>query len=533
MIDVLIKNGEIVDGTLSPRYHGDIAIVGEKIADIGAFNDSEAATVIDARGRVITPGFIDMHSHADLSLMVAPEGESLIQQGITSVVGGQCGLSPAPLSKKNQKEALRTISSIGAPKASIPLDKVASFGAYLDYMDSVKPAVNVLPLVGQGMIRAAVMGYGDKPASAANIEAMQRLVHEAMQSGAFGISTGLIYPPGSFSSTEELIEVVRPVADYGGLYFSHMRGEAGTLLESVNETIQIGREAGVGVQISHLKAAGQQNWDQAVLALEIIDKSRARGLDVTADMYPYTAGSTHLGVLLPKWALKGGITGVFKRLLLPWERKKIIQAMKAGEGGVVERIEWDKILICRSPKPAYLLRYISELAEEEGKDPYVWTLDALVKTLGDAGMVIILMSEENIRVQIQHPAVMIGTDGFGMATEGLMSKGMLHPRCFGTYPRLFGKYVREESILTLEEASWKASGFPAQKLGLKNRGRIGKGCQADLVIFNPKTIIDRATYSAPLQYPIGIDYVFVNGQITLKYGEQQTFRAGKVLRKTN
>jgi N-acyl-D-amino-acid deacylase len=533
VIDVLIKNGEIVDGTNSPRYQSDIAIMGENIVDIGIFEDTDAETIIDATDRIIAPGFIDIHSHADLSLMVAPEGESLIQQGITSVVGGQCGLSPAPLTKKNRKEALRTISSIGAPKTAIPLDKAATFGAYLDYMDTIKPAVNVLPLVGQGMVRSAVMGYGDKSASPADIKAMQQLVHEAMQSGAFGISTGLIYPPGSFSSTEELIEVVKPAAEYGGIYFSHMRGEAGTLLESINETIRIGREAGIGVQVSHFKAAGQKNWDQAAPALEIIEESRNRGLDVTADMYPYTAGSTHLGVLLPKWALKGGITGVFKRLLLPWERKKIIQAMKDGEGGVVENIEWDKVLICRSPEPAYLLRYISELAAEVGKDPYVWTLDALVKTLGDAGMVIILMSEENLRVQLQHPAMMIGTDGFGMATEGPMSKGMLHPRCFGTYPRLFGKYVREEGILSLEEASWKASGFPAKKLGLKNRGRIGKGCQADLVVFNPETIIDRATYSDPLQYPIGIDYVFVNGQTTLQRGEQQITRAGKVLRKTN
>jgi len=532
VIDVLIKNGEIVDGTMSPRYRGDIAIVGEKIVDIGIFGDKDAETIIDATDRIIAPGFIDIHSHADLSLMVAPEGESLIQQGITSVVGGQCGLSPAPLTKKNQKEALRTIGSIGAPKSAIPLDKVTTFRTYLDYMDTIKPAVNVLPLVGQGMVRSAVMGYGDKPASPTDIEAMQRLVHEAMQSGAFGISTGLIYPPGSFSSTEELIEVVKPAADYGGIYFSHMRGEAGTLLESVTETIRIGREAGVGIQVSHFKAAGQHNWDQAAPALEIIDESRAKGLDVTADMYPYTAGSTHLGVLLPKWALKGGVTGVFKRLLLPWERKKIIQAMKDGEGGVVENIEWDKVLICRSPKPAYLLRYISELAAEEGKDPYVWTLDALVKTFGDAGMVVILMSEENVRAQLQHPAMMIGTDGFGMATEGPMSKGMLHPRCFGTYPRIFGKYVREEGILSIEEASWKASGFPAKKLGLAKRGRISKGCQADLVVFNPATIRDRATYLAPLQYPIGIDYVFVNGQTALKHGEQKTSRAGKVLRKT-
>jgi N-acyl-D-amino-acid deacylase len=360
---------------------------------------------------------------------------------------------------------------------------------------------------------------------------MQTRVHEAMQSGAFGISSGLIYPPGSFTSTQELIQVVKPAAGYNGIYFSHMRGEAGTLLESIDEAIQIGREAGVPVQVSHYKAGGKANWDKARNGLQRIDKARLDGLDVTMDMYPYTAGSTHLAALLPAWAVEGGLTSVFKRLLFPWERKKIIRAMKAGEGEVVEQIEWDKVLISKSRRPAYTLRYIADLAAEEGIDPYVWTLNALVKTFGDIGMVVILMSEENIRMQMQHPAMMFGTDGYGMATEGGMSTGMLHPRCFGTYPRLFGKYVREEGVLTLEEASWKASGFPASRLGLVDRGIIKKGYQADLVIFDPVSIRDRATYSNPLQYPVGIDTVFVNGEITLQHGKQSSKRSGVVIRR--
>jgi N-acyl-D-amino-acid deacylase len=531
MIDVLVKNAEIVDGTNTPRYRGDIAIIGEQIADIGLFEDANAAMIIDASGRTVVPGFIDMHSHADLSLLAAPECESLVQQGITTVVGGQCGLSPAPLSQKNKKEALRTINVVGAPKTIIPLEKVSSFGAYLDHMDSLKPAVNLVPLVGHGMIRAAVLGYANIKPTSAQIQQMRELVHEAMQSGAFGISTGLIYPPGSFTPTDELIEVVRPVAGYHGIYFSHIRGEAGTLLGAIGEAIRIGREVGVPVQISHFKAGGKANWDKAPLALELIDEARRDGLDVTMDMYPYNAGSTHLGALLPTWATEGGLTSVFKRLLSPWERKKIIQAMKAGEGGVVEQIEWDKVLICRSRKTEYVLRYISELAAVEGKDPYIWTLDALVKTLGDIGMVIMLMSEGNIRAQMGHPAMMFGTDGFGMAIEGPMATGMLHPRCFGTYPRLFGKYVREEGLLSIEQASWKTSGFPAKKLGLADRGVIKKGYQADLVVFDPAVIKDRATYSDPLQYPVGIDYVFINGEIALSRGEQNPNRTGKVIRR--
>jgi len=530
-MDILIKNAEIVDGTNAPRYRGDIGIVGGKITAIGNLDGATAAKVIDATDRVVLPGFIDMHSHGDLTLLVAPESESLIQQGITTIVGGQCGLSPAPMTRMNRREAMRSINIVGAPKTFIPLEKVNTFEAYLDTMASIQPAVNFVPLVGHGMIRSAVLGYKAGRPNDAQIKEMQRLVHEAMQSGAFGVSSGLIYPPGSYTPTAELIQVVKPAAKYNGIYFSHIRGEAGTLLEALNEAIRIGREAGVPVQISHYKAGGEANWDKARAGLDLIDKARLEGLDVTMDMYPYTAGSTHLGALLPAWAVEGGVTGVLRRLLLPWERKAIIQAMKAGEGEVVEAIEWDKILISKSRVPAYKLRYIADLAAAAGVDPYDWTLNALLRTFGDISMVIILMSEENIKMQMRHPAMMFGTDGYGMATEGVMSTGMLHPRCFGTYPRLFGKYVREEGILSLEEASWKASGFPAKKLGLAKRGTLQRGYQADLVIFDPLTIQDRATYAEPLQYPVGIDTVLVNGEIALQNGKQSNERSGMVVRR--
>jgi N-acyl-D-amino-acid deacylase len=352
-----------------------------------------------------------------------------------------------------------------------------------------------------------------------------------MQSGAFGISSGLIYPPGSFTTLKELIQVVKPATGYNGIYFSHIRGEAGTLLDAIDEAIKIGREAGLPVQISHYKAGGKANWDKAQLGLEHIDKARLEGFDVTMDMYPYDAGSTSLGALLPAWAVEGGMIKIFKRLIFPWERKKIIQGMKAGEGEVVEQIEWDKVLISKSKVPAYTLRTIADLAAADGKDPYKWTLDALVKTRGDISMVISLMSEDNIQIQMQHPAMMFGTDGYGMATAGPMATGMLHPRCFGTYPRLYGKYIREEGVLTLEEASWKSSGFPAKKLGLVDRGSIQKSYKADLVIFNPQTIRDRATYAEPLQYPVGIDTVLVNGEITLQDGKQSNKRSGVVIRR--
>jgi N-acyl-D-amino-acid deacylase len=530
MLDILIQNGEIVDGTNSPGCTGDLGIEGGRIAEIGVLEGAAAKNVIDATGRVIVPGFIDMHSHADLSLPAAPEGASLVHQGITTVVTGQCGMSPAPLTRKHRRGALATLSTLVPSGASMPWDEMSSFAGFLDHLGRIRTSVNVVPLVGQGMIRAAVCGYSADQPTAGQIERMRDLVHEAMDNGAFGISTGLIYPPGSFTSTQELVEVVRPVGERNGLYFTHVRDEAASLIEAYEEAIEIGHQAGVAVQISHFKAAGEANWDKAAPALALIDKARSEGLDVTADMYPYLAGSTHLGALLPKWAIEGGVPSVLKRLVLPWERKKIVQAMKASAGGVVERVEWDKVLICKSRKKEYVGRYISDLAAQEGKDPYVWTLNALLKTLGNILMIIFLMAEENVRMQLRHPAMMIGTDGLGLAVEGPMASGMLHPRCFGTYPRIFGRYVREEGILSLEEASWKASGFPAQKLGLADRGAIKKGYKADLVVFDPVTITDRATYEEPLQYPSGIDYVLVNGEIVIEQGEQTGARPGKVIR---
>ena len=531
MLDVLIQNAEIVDGANAPRYRGDIAIEGDRIADIGSLKDAAAKSVIDATGRVVVPGFIDMHSHADLSLLVAPEAESLVHQGITTVVTGQCGLSPAPLTRESRKDATATLNTFVPPKVSMPWDEMSSFDSFLDYLERTKPAVNVVPLVGQGMIRAAIMGYSANQATEDQIGQMQRLIHAAMDSGAFGVSTGLIYPPGSFTSTEELIKVVRPLGERDGLYFSHARGEAGTVIEAYTEAIEIGRQAGAGVQISHFKATGRENWDKAAPALELIDNARSEGLDVTADMYPYRAGSTYLAALLPKWATEGGVPGLLKRLDLPGERKKIVEGMKAGEGEVVENIEWDKVLICRSRKEEYVGHYVSELAAKEGKDPYTWTLDALLNTFGNILMVIFGMAEDNVRMQLQHPAMMIGTDSVGLATEGPMASGMLHPRCFGTYPRIFGRHVREESILSLEEASWKASGFPAQKLRLADRGLIRKGYKADLVLFDPVTIQDRATYVKPLQYPSGIDYVLVNGELVIEQGRQTDARPGEVIRR--
>jgi N-acyl-D-amino-acid deacylase len=532
MFDFLITNGEIVDGTNSPKYRGDIAIDGDRILEIGKFEATSAETVIDAQGCVVCPGFIDMHSHADMLLPIAPRAESLLHQGITTAVFGQCGQSPVPINDLNRKIILEGINSLLPCDMPNIWDEFSSFGSFLDYLERIKTPLNVIPLVGQGTIRSAIMGCRDNRPTEEEIEQIKRLIDDALDSGAFGVSTGLIYAPGSFSSTEELIETLTPMGKRGGIYFSHVRGEAGTLIQAVQEAIEIGRKTGASVEISHFKAVSPENWDKAPRALEIIEHARAEGLDVTADMYPYIAGSTGLVSMLPSQLLDGGKSTFLKKICEPLTRAKIIAKLKTGGGEITETIEWNKIMISSARNaPQYIGHMVSELAAQEGKDPYEWVLDTLLKTDGDAGMFDFIFSEDNVCMQMQHPAMMFGTDGFGLSNEGPLSNGMPHPRSFGAFPRIMGHYVRDKKVISLEEACWKSSGFPAQKMGLTDRGVIRKGCKADLVILEPDTIIDRATFLQPHQYPAGIRYVMVNGKIVICRGIQTDSRPGVVIRR--
>ncbi len=529
MTDILIQNATIVDGTNAPRYVGDVAIEGGHIAAVGTLGDVGAKRVIDATGQVVVPGFIDMHSHADLSLLTAPDAESLVHQGITTVVTGQCGVSPAPLSQAHRQATLRTLGMFLAPEVAMPWDEIHSFRSFIDYLGRTGTALNVIPLVGYGMIRAAVMGYRPNSPTAAQNARMQALIHEALDCGAFGMSTGLIYAPGSFTSTAELIQAVMPVGKRGRLYYSHIRGEGDTLLEAVQEAIEIGRKTRAPVQISHFKASGRRNWHKASAALALIDQARAEGLDVTADMYPYIGGATYLAVLLPKWALEGGTPELLKRLERQADRSHIIQAMQTGHDSAITGIAWDKVLISGASNRAYVGQRISDLADQAGKDPYTWALDALLETAGNMQMIIFEMSEDNVQMQLQHPAIMFGTDSLGIPPKGPLTQGMMHPRFFGSYPRIFGQYAREEGLLSLEQASWKASGFPAQKLRLTDRGVIKAGHKADLVIFDPATIQDQATYEDPQHYPVGIAYVLINGKVVIEEGKQTYARPGRII----
>ena len=527
MLDILIRNGLVIDGTGSPGRLAEVAVRGDRIVEVGQTQSGEAKTVIDASGCVVAPGFIDMHSHADWSLPVQPTADSLVHQGITTAVVGQCGSSPVPLLEGTRGEM---IAARATTEYTLPWDEWSTFGSYLDYLAQMGTSINVVPLVGQGTIRTAVMGYVADPPDDEQMKHMQSEVIEAMESGAFGISTGLIYPPGCYTTTEELIAVTQPIRERGGIYFSHIRGEGQTLLKAMAEAIQIGRDTGAAVHTAHFKAAGHDHWEKAALALELIDQARAQGLNVTADMYPYVASSTSLVTFLPEWAREGGKAAILGRLADPEACQEMTSDMQSSHYG--RDVEWDKVLIAKSPRRcADEGRHVSELAARAGQSACAWVLSVLLETELDVSMIRFGMSEDNLRLQLRRPWMMIGTDGYGLAIEGPLSGGVPHQRSYGTFPRVLARYVREQKVISVEEAIRRMTGLPAQTLRLADRGLVRKGHRADLVIFDPNTVADRATYEAPHQYAAGIPHVIVNGKLVIHQGVHTQRRPGSVLRR--
>jgi N-acyl-D-amino-acid deacylase len=499
-MSIVIRNADVLDGTGAPAFRADIGLVGDRIAAIGDLSTATVNMAIDGTGLTAAPGFIDMHSHSDFTLPINPRAESKVRQGVTTEVIGQCGDSTAPLNPTTRELAR-------AAHPHLPWDWT-SFGEYLDHLRRQGLAVNVVPLVGHGTIRSTSMGLDDRVPTASEMEAMKRLVIQAMDEGAWGISTGLIYAPGLYASTDELVELAGVVAERGGFYSSHIRGEGTRLLKAVGEAIEIGERAGVPVQIAHLKASKPKNWSLLPQALRLIDDARARGLDVAADRYPYTASSTSLSAQLPPWVHDGGSTALLDRLRSPETRRRILAGARARQ--------WDRILIAHSPGcPEIENLTIAEIADQRGTAPDETVLDILLETEARVSVIHFGMKEENLHTVLRHPAVMIGSDGSARTPTGPLGEGKSHPRSYGTFPRVLGKYAREESVLSLPEAIRKMSRLPAERLGLSDRGRLAKGMKADVVLFNPDTVRDRATYTEPYQYPVGIEYVFVNGQVVV------------------
>ncbi|MBI4788114.1 MAG: D-aminoacylase [Chloroflexi bacterium] len=524
MFDLLIRGGHVLDGSGSPAFRADVGIVGARIDALGDLTVAGAGETLDATGLCVAPGLIDMHSHSDFTLPVNPRAESKIRQGITTEVIGNCGFSPAPLAPatKHQLREYTAFLDLG-----LAWDWT-SFGAYLDRLDH-RIAVNVIPLVGHGTVRIATMGFSNAAPSADELELMNRLIAQAMDEGAWGLSTGLIYPPGVFAQTDEIVALSREVAAHDGLYFSHIRGESHTLLVAIGEAVTIARDADISVEVSHFKAAGQANWDKAPRAIDMIADARAAGLRVAADMYPYAAGSTTLTALLPDWALAGGVPSLIARLRDAKIRNRIADDMRAG-AGVATNYD-DVFLALFPPQVEYEGQTIVQVAEARGQHPVNAILELVIESNAAAEMISFMMSEENVRLGLQQPWMTVGSDGLALAPRGILGQGKRHPRSYGTFPRVLGEYVRENKVITLPEAIRRMTSQSADMLGLRDRGRVQTGLAADIFVFNADTIADRATYGEPYQFPSGIEYVIVNGQVTVARDKQRDVMAGKVMRK--
>jgi N-acyl-D-amino-acid deacylase len=525
VLDLKITGGQVLDGTGAPSSRADVGITGDSISAVGDLSREPAGQTVDAAGLTVTPGFIDMHSHSDWRLFANRRAESKIRQGVTTEVVGNCGFSPAPVSDEFRQD-MQGFALYVPPGMDFSWRSVKE---YLSRYEDEGLAVNVAQLIGHGTLRLAVMGFARRAPSAKELGRMRSLMESAMADGACGLSTGLIYAPGSYAETPEIVEIARGAAR-AGFYASHIRGEGSTLLEAVGEAISVGSGASLPVQVSHIKAAGRPNWGRVKDALALIDAARAKGLDVMADVYPYTASSTTIRTLLPDSALEGGIDAMLGRLRDPAARARIRDEM--ARGPVLARgVGWEDIMIAYAPsRPEAQGLRLDEIGRQWGKDPVECSFDIIEAELGKGYVILFQLDEADLRLALVHPHVMIGSDGSSLATAGLLAEGKPHPRSYGTFPRVLGRYARDEAVLTLPAAVHKMTGMPAARLGLKDRGILRKGAKADVVVFSPERVADPATYENPHRYAQGIAHVVVNGRIVIKDAEHTGSLPGRVLR---
>jgi N-acyl-D-amino-acid deacylase len=525
---LLIKNGTVVGGSGAPAVAADVAVEGDRIVAVGRDLSGEAARTIDARGLIVAPGFIDIHSHSDLVYDKCPSAESKLRQGVTTEVVGMCSFSPAPVGRGRAEMVREWAGGIGG---RLPIEW-ETFADYLEHLRRLGPSVNVVQFVGHGALRLATVGADNRPASKDEQAAMERLLGEAMEAGAFGFSTGLVYAPSVYGSTDELIALARSMAAGGGLYFSHIRGEAATLETAVAEAIRIGEDAGVPVQVSHVKAAGRENWGKMDRVLRMIDTARARGLDVTGDVYPYPAGSTKMDNLLPGWMHDGGIARLLERLADPAARRRAMQdclvdgeRWRTGSGAM----GWDEIMIATCSKPELAGLRLADLARLSGKSPAEAMMDLVLEEHAGVSMISFSQSEENVATVLAYPHAMIGSDSLSLHAGPGPHPGKPHPRSYGTFPRVLGVYCREKRLFSWETAVKKMTGMPAAKLRLKDRGLVMPGFAADLAVFDPATVKDPATFPDPHRYPTGIPFVVVNGRLVVDGPRFNPLPAGRVL----
>ncbi|CAB1127935.1 N-acyl-D-glutamate deacylase [Candidatus Hydrogenisulfobacillus filiaventi] len=531
MWDLVITGGTVVDGSGRPGVQADVAVTGDRITAVGDCSRGQAVRRLDARGLVVAPGFIDMHSHSDLAVFGEPALEPKLQQGITLELLGQDGLGVALVPPEGQAAWADLLEGLdGRAPEPWPWSR---FGEYRAALAAVRPGPNLAALVTYGAVRYSVMGMQPGRPGAEEQAAMQRLVAEAMAEGAKGLSLGLIYQPCVYAEPDELVALYRVVAASGGILVVHLRNEADFLPDAIDEVAAIGLETGVPVHLSHLKIAGRRNWGRAEEVLERLQRWRERGVDLTFDQYPYTAGSTYLHAILPPWASQGTADAIAARLGDPAVREAVKEAIRTGAGSGAVGAGWDnlaglagweniRITYVGHPERRWMEGLsVAEIGERLGRAPDDAALDLIRDERGAVGMVDFVMDEATIRT-------FLTAEGGMLSTDGLMG-GRPHPRAYGTFPRVLGRYVREQRVLTLEAAVARMAAAPARRLGLRDRGRIAPGLAADLVVFDPATIRDRATYAEPRQFPEGIRAVVVNGRVAVEEGRPGESRHGRAL----
>ena len=527
--DIVIRGGTVFDGGGSPGERADVAIREGRIAAVAPALSGDASRAIDADGLAVAPGFIDIKTHSDFTLPINPRAESKVRQGVTTEIVGHCGFSVAPC-LPGKVELLKDYLSPSAPW--LPFHEL-DFPEYLDTFPAT--SVNAGMLVGHNTLRLMVMGMEERAPTNGELGRMSGLLEEALSAGALGMSSGLFTAPGSYAKPEEMIALGRALKRHSALYFTHLRDESNGVLEALEEAIDLGETCGIHVQVVHFKCSGTDNWGKVSKALAMLEAARRRGVAIDCDAYPYTAGSNPLKNILPQWVQAGGVGTMLERLKLPETRARIRADIAAHGLNNWGRIEsWDAVRISITPNlPQFAGRTIAQLAAERGKDPVDTLCDYLIEDKGATRVLVTSISEEDVRELIRSPKALVGSDGNCVATTGVTSQGMPHPRFYGTFPRVLGRYVDEERLVPLELAIHKMTGATAQALKLADRGYLREGMRADVTVFDPADFMDRATYENPHQYPSGArTTVIVNGAVVVDAAKHTGALPGKVLRRT-
>src|SRR5438132_11040014 len=528
--DIVIRNGRVIDGSGRPGFNADVAIKGDRIVRIGNLRGAKAKREIDARGQVVAPGFIDMLGQSETFVLIDARAMSKVMMGVTTEITGE-GESIAPINDRILKEQEDFNRRFNLTIDWRTLDE------YFKRLGKQGAGVNLGTFVGATQVREYVIGYDDRPPTAPELEQMKRLLAEAMKDGALGVSTSLQYVPARFAQTDEIVELAKVAHQYGGIYITHQRSEANAIDDSMKEVFEIARRANIPAEIWHFKTAYKKNWGRMPEMLRRIEAARKQGLKITADVYPYVAGSTSLSACLPPWALEGGTDKMVARLNDPDSRQRLKSEISN------DAKDWENIYLGSGGPGGILIgsvvnrdleswqgKRLSEIASAQNKDPLDALFDFIIADHGQTGAIFFMMQESDMQAALRSPFVSICTDSGARATDGPLAGSKSHPRGWGSYPRILGKYVRDEHLMPLELAIHKMTGLPASNVGLKQRGLVREGYFADITIFDPNTVIDRATFEDPNQYPVGINYVIVNGQVEVDNGQRTPALSGRVLR---